>query len=355
MNRFKLSLIGCCIGAMGLAGCNKPYDTPEYQDIAPNETAYLIKVDGDNNSANGQTQLQSEDFLKANRVATKQVQITHKWIQTGYWYVPDVVLIKVDRSPVTRLWTKDAVTGTSVRNEAVYVESADSVDLSMGWTCTAMINSEDTAKFLFRNPAGSLATVMDTEVLGRIQKVCQNVASRYPQPELPTHKGDLQKEVEQDLTTYYKERGITITNVGLYGGLTYGNPNIQKAIDDSAISAQLKVVAAAKLEAQSKDNERMNLAADGEAESARRKAKGIADAKLTTAEAEAKGIQAINDAIGRANNIAGLVALRQLEVQSAQAEKWNGQMPLWYMGGGSPSSMPNLLLSAPIPTTQPIK
>jgi len=345
---------------LSVGGCFKPYNTPEFVDVAPNETAFVISLQGDNNSDTGQAQFQSEDYLSKNRVAAKQIEITHRWIDTGYgWgdgkWIPSVMVVKVDRSAVTRQWTEDRDSGTDIKDQAVYIESKDSVGFSIGWTCTGYIKEEDAAKFLYTHPSGSLAQVMDTEVLGRIQRDCQNAVNPYLVSEVPAHKGDIQQAVESDIIPWFGLRGVTITNVGMYGGLHYENPAIQNSIDEAAATSNLKVVAEAKFDAQEKENERIDLEAKGLAQAAREKAQGDADAKLLTAEAEAKSIEAVQEALSKASNPQMILAMRQLEIENARAERWNGQYPQWYMAGstsGTGGSMPNLLLSVPPPPAE---
>jgi hypothetical protein len=337
--------------AVAAGGCVRPYNEPEFVDVAPNETAFVIRLEGQNNSADGQAKLLSEAYLEANRVAAKRIEVTHRWLDTGYAHdsgkwIPDVTVVKVDRSAVTRQWTEEG--GTSVKNEAVSIESKDSVGFSVGFTCTAYIREEDAAKYLYTHPSGSLASVMDTEVLGRVQRDCQMAVNGYALSEVPAHKGDIQKAVETDVVPWFATRGVTITNVGMYGGLHYENPAIQKAIDEAAAASNLKTVAQAKFEAQSKDNERVELEAKGLAEAARSKAQGEADGKLLIAEAEAKSITAVQDALAKVQNPQMVLSLRQLEIANTQAERWDGRYPQWYMGGGG-GAVPQLLLNVPPP------
>jgi hypothetical protein len=118
----------------------RPYDRPEYAEIDTSETGFLIPLEGDSGV---QAKFQSEEYLRALKVAAKRVQITHRWSQegrlpnSGQW-IALVRLIKVNRSPVTREWTADATSGTAAKNQAIWIESADSVGFSMGFTCTSL-------------------------------------------------------------------------------------------------------------------------------------------------------------------------------------------------------------------------
>jgi len=337
-----------------LSGCMKAYDKPEYVEIDTSETGFLIPLEGDGTQ---QAKFQSEDYLKQRKVAAKRVQILHRWSQEGRIsndgrWIPTVRLVKVNRSPITRDWMSgnDAQGGNrrpSQSDKAIWIESADSVGFSMGFNCTAFISEEDAAKFLYWYPSGSLTEVMDREIRGRIQQVAAEVAAKYPLDALRSKKQEISDAVKKDVTNFFSGRGITVTTVGMFGGMTYENPAIQKAIDDTFIAQQLKVVSEAKFEAQKKENERIELEANATAEKARREAQGLADARTTAAKAEAEAIHVINAAAQEAQSNPLLLQLKSLEVERARVEKWDGRYPQWWMAGGSGGSSPNLLLQVP--------
>jgi len=297
--------------------------------------------------------------VKQRKVAAKRVQITHRWSQEGRltWdgrWIPTVRLVKVNRSPVTREWITPqgpAVAGQVLRglasDKAIWIESGDSVGFSMGFTCTAFIAEDEAARFLYWYPSGSLADVMDREVRGRVQQGAAEVAAKYPLDLLRAKKQEIADAVKNDLTNFFAARGVTITTVGMFGGMTYENPDIQKSIDQAFIAQQLKVVAEARFQAQKKDNERIELEANAVAEKARREASGLADAKKTTAAAEAEAIREVNRALNEAQQNPVLYQLKALEVERARVEKWDGKYPTYFMGAGGGG--PNLLWHVPTP------
>jgi len=337
------------------AGCMRPYDRPEHLEIDTSETGFLIPLEGDGSQ---QAKFQSEEYLAQRKVAAKRVEITHRWSQEGRLHndgrwIPTVRLVKVNRSPVTREWmTIDNATGSasrrpSLNDKAIWIESADSVGFSMGFTCTAFISEEDAARFLYWYPSGSLAEVMDREVRGRIQQVAAEVAARYPLDSLRSKKQEISDAVKKDLTSFFATRGITVTTVGMFGGMTYENPEIQKSIDQTFIAQQQKVVAEARFDAQKKENERLELEAEGLAEKERRQAMGLADARKTAAGAEAESIRQISRAAEEAQTNPLLMQLKVLDVEKARIEKWDGHYPQWWMSGTAPNGGPNLLLQMP--------
>ena len=340
-------IIVATMSIFALNGCVRPYDTPEYAEIDTSETGFLIPLEGNSGS---QAKFQSEEYLRELKVAAKRVQITHRWSQEGRLpnngrWIPTVRLIKVNRSPLTREWTAEASTGTAAKNQAIWIESSDSVGFSMGFTCTAFIPEEQAAKFLYWYPTGSLANVMDAEVRGRIQQMAAEIAARYPLDALRARKQEISDAVKIDITNFFAQRGIVITTVGMFGGMTYENGEIQKAIDNTVIAQQLKVVNEAKFEAQQRDNDRVTLEANAIAERARRIASGEADAKKIAAQAEAQSIREVNKALAEAQQNPLLYQLRSLEVERARVEHWNGQYPGYLLQMGT--TTPNLMLQLP--------
>ncbi|MEY2499499.1 MAG: hypothetical protein QOD12_3055 [Verrucomicrobiota bacterium] len=332
----------------GFGGCVRAYDRPEYAEIDTSETGFLIPLEGDSNV---QAKFQSEEYLRALKVAVKRVQITHRWSQEGRLpndgqWIPLVRLIKVNRSPVTREWTADAASGTTAKNQAIWIESSDSVGFSMGFTCTAFIPEEQAARFLYWYPSASLANVMDTEVRGRMQQIAAEVAARYRLDALREKKQEISDAVRKDVIEFFAQRGVVVTMVGMFGGMTYENGEIQKAIDNTVIAQQLKVVNQAKFEAQQRDNDRVELEANAVAERARRIAAGEADAKKIAALAEAQSIREVNKALAEARQNPLLYQLRALEVERARIDHWNGQYPAYFVGTSAGQS-PNLLLQMP--------
>lgn len=302
-------LVACMIPFLG--SC-KPYQKPVFKEIKNNETAFVIPLEADSGK---QVQLNSKEQLEKHRVTTRRIEIPTRWNQTGRGtaageYIPTVAVIVVDRSPVTRNWEA----GKKGLDQAIWVESSDSVGFSMGFNCTAFIKESDSANFLYWYSSGSLSSVMDTEIRGRVQQVAAEESAKYPLDALRDKKNEIAEAVRKDIVPFFSERGITITTVGMFGGMTYENPEIQKAIDNVFVSQQLKNVAMAKYDAQKKENERVIL-----------EATGVAEQRRIQAESEAKAIAALTQAVEQGGS--NYLQLKALEVQSKQIEKWDGKLP----------------------------
>ena len=246
-------------------GCVKPYDTPEFVTIEPHQTAFLIPLIGDTTN---QASFESEEMLREAKVAAKEIQIPHRWVQTGrfHWrgeYRDTMALIVVDRSPVTREWSSSKDMGTSAVNQAIYAESAESIGFSAGMNCSAQIYSEDdAAKFLYCYNNKPLSEIMDTEIRARVEsKFVEECASRTLN-EILVEKDSIMATVREDVETYFAARGITITVLGMKDGLEYDDATIQKSINDK-FSSEMK------LTTQKNENERIISEAEAIAEANR--------------------------------------------------------------------------------------
>jgi regulator of protease activity HflC (stomatin/prohibitin superfamily) len=345
------------VGGIAVATLVPPFDAPEFHEIDTSESAFLIPLEGD---PLDQQAFPSVTFLNERKVAAKRIRVPHRWQPTGRLpatgqWVPTVRLVKVDRRPVTREWTRSHTSGTAAKDQAIASESKDSINFSLGVTCTANIPEEMAAVFLYTYPSKSLADMMDMEVRGRVQQVVAEESAKYLLDELPKRKNEIMAAVRKDVTEFFKERGIQISSIGMYGGLTYENAEIQKAIDDSAKAAQLKVVAEAKREAQEVENRRLRMEAEGKAEAAKLEAKGRAEAEALRAEAEAKAKAAVAEAEARAVRAVAdarayeaekaaaapsvYVQLRQLEAEAERYKRWDGKFPTHWMTTGAASPL----------------
>ena len=322
-------------------GCRRPFDTPEYEEIKNNETAFVIPLEGE---TSGQEKFKSAEYLRSKQVAVKRIRIPHRWNQTGrihlgIWgrkkgnFLDTVKVLRVDRVPVTRQWTPSETTGTSKVDQGIWVESKDSVGFSTGFSCTAHVEEADAAQFLYKYPEGSLADVMDTQIRARIQTMAAETCAVYDMDALRGEKDTLIAKIRADVEPFFKDKGITVTTIGMFGGFTYENPDVQAAIDKVFESQQLEDVAEAKRKAALINQKTILIAANAEA---------ARIAKI--AEAEANKIETINAAAEKAQKNPLFYQLRLLDVEQKRIAKWSGDYPRWYMGGNLKGSAPNILL-----------
>ena len=292
-----MMVLMCCT----MTSCRKPYDVPEFQTISASQTAFLVPLIGDTTS---QSAFESEELLLETKVATKEIQIPHRWVQTGRrsytgeWR-PSATLIVVERKPVSRSWESGESSATSA-NKAIFGETADNIGIYVGMNCTAMIEEKDAAKFLYRYNNTPLETIIDTDIKKLVEDRFNTETGLVMSTDLASKKGEIMERVKAYVVDYFKEYGITITVLGLKEGISFENPAIQQALDEKFASEQ-------KLEIQQNENE-ANIA----------KAEAEAQAKIIAAEAEA------------AANAKIAASITPNILEKMYYEKWNGELPYVY-------------------------
>lgn len=321
----QMKLLAVAVLALMAPGCRRPFEPVKLQTINPFEEAFLIPW---NDAVKNQEQSHTEEFLKENMVYSQQVRIPQQWVPMGYetifWngeWKDAAVLITVDKSPVTKEWTADPNTGTSNKNEAVWVMTSDQVEFSTGWTCTARIASrEDSIKFLANYPNGTLSQVMDKEIRGKLQSTFGLEVTDLPMDELRKHATPHIVAVVKEVEDYFKQRGVQITNLGITGGFVYKDPKIIETLVKLFNAEQEKQIAT---------QEAAALFTKTEAE---------AKAILQKKKAEAEGIELVAKAKKFEIETAQAdhemyMALKEIELNNKKIERWDGTFPQYFIGG----------------------
>lgn len=302
---------------LSLAGCVKPYDKPEFVRIEPSQTAFLIPLVGDTGA---QSAFESEEMLLEAKVATKEIQIPHRWVQTGRWhwigeYRASATLIVVERKPVSRSWESGDSTATS-SNRAIFGGSSDNIGIYVGMNCTAMIEEADAARFLYRYNNTPLETIIDTDIKKMVEDRFNVETAKYTSTELGAKKGEIMEAVKAYVVPYFKEYGITITVLGLKEDISYENPKIQEAIDQKFASEQKVII---------QENENKAALAKAEAE---------AEALLIKTEAEGEAMKLLAADKAEAYRLMGEHLTKEL-LEKMFYDTWDGKLPSVYGGNGT--------------------
>ncbi len=298
------------VAGITLSGCVvKPYNKPKFVEIQPNQTAFVIPLEG---KTKDQGQFQSLEYLEDNQVAAKRIQIPRTWYKSGRLpgsgkYKDDVRVIVVDRFPETREWLSDKSRGTSDKAEGFVGESKDSIKFKVGMSATASIEESDAAKFLYKYNGKTLQEVMDFEIRNKIGTTLLEKYGSMDMEQIRSDKEGVIKHVRSVVVPYFKEMGITLTNIGYVGDLEYIDENVQKAI-----------------------NERFNAQEQQKAQEIKNKT------EIEKAKAETK---AINE---RQATLEKSLKLRELEIQAEWIKKWDGKAPSVISGNGAENFMMNI-------------
>lgn len=313
-NIIRFALISCMliITLLSFASCRKPYDKPEFQTITASQTGFLVSLVGDSGT---QAAFDSEELLLQTKVATKEVQIPHRWVQMGRWnwvgeWKPSATLIVVERKPVSRSW-ESGNTAAESANRAIFGETADAIGVYVGMNCTAMIEEKDAAKFLYRYNNTPLDTIIDTDIKKMVEDQFNMVTAKYKSTELHEHKSEIITSIKETVIPYFKDYGITITVLGLKEGISFENPEIQDALDAKFASEQDLVI-------QQNKNE----------------------AELAKVEAEAKAVIIAAEAQAKANELLA-ASITDTILEQMYYEKWNGVLPSVYGAEGTLIQVPS--------------
>lgn len=312
-----IALVLAMVMCMSLAGCVKPYDKPEFVTITPSQTAFLIPLVGDTTQ---QSAFESEEMLLEAKVATKEIQIPHRWVQTGRWhwvgeYRASATLIVVERKPVSRSWESGDSTATS-SNRAIFGGSSDNIGIYVGMNCTAMIEESDAAKFLYRYNNTPLETIIDTDIKKMVEDRFNVETAKYTSTELGAKKGDIMQAVKEYVVPYFKEYGITITVLGLKEDISYENPKIQEAIDQKFASEQKVIIQ------------------ENENEAALAKAEAEAEALIIKTKAEGEAMKMLAADKAEAYRLMGQYLTKEL-LQKMFYDTWDGKLPTVYGADGT--------------------
>ena len=295
------------------SGCGffqKPYEVPKYEEVGAKETAFVLPMEGD---IKKQNVFESAELLKDRKVSARRIPIEQKWVYKGRkWflgiaphtgeYLPMLKVYKVDRTPVTRVWTADPTTGTAKAKQALEAESKDSIGVSSGFTITAWVEEKNAHIFLYKYQGVELSQVIDSQIFNSVQTIYSEVCAKYDLKELRSKKQEITDLIREKVIPFYEGWGITIAeDCGLFGGLQYTEPEIQAAINAVFVAQQ-----------QEQKNIALNLAQEKE----NLRNMGIATNKATIvgleAKAEAGRIKEISDAIKE--NAQSYIALQKLRL-----------------------------------------
>ena len=300
----KIILVSAIVTMMlSLTSCVRPYDKPEFVVIEPSQTAFLVPLIGDTTN---QENFESEEMLNELKVATKEIQIPHRWVQTKRWnwqgeYKPSSRVIVVERKPETREWVND-----EAANDGIQAKTKDDIKFTVNLACTAQIDEANAARFLYRYNNKALAEIMDDEVKTKITSAVVGECAKYNQNELSSNTEAIMEKVSENVIPYFEERGITITALGLTGDFVYSD-SVQKSIDQ-------RFQAEKEAESQEIKNQQEIANAEAEVEIAQMEAQAILE-KQSVMDAE--------------------IRLKELENQKAWVEKWNGSVPQVVTGSDS--------------------
>ena len=219
----------------------KPYQKEIYEEIQPNETAFVIPLEGASMTKQGK--FDSEAFLDSMKVGAKRIKIPTRWYQKGrYWtngkWIPTHMLIKVDRAPITREWTKEKERGSTSHDDAFRIESKESIEWLQGVTTSASIAEKDAAKFLYNYSGKTLEYILDNNVRSFAQDFLTGAFAQLFLDSARQSKKTIFDGLKIACKAKFLKKGITIENIGAAGGFNYVDEDIQNSINKKFAAEQ---------------------------------------------------------------------------------------------------------------------
>ncbi len=264
-------------------GCGD-YKTEMAVDVAADETAYMVSLEGD--TLNNQKKFSSVEFLESKRVAQKRIILPQRKRSTGrawfdYEWIATARVITISRRLVQREWTDDSETGSSGSYQKLHVESLDSVGFGCGATIAARIDEDKASTFLYYFNGQQLESIIDGPVRAYALSLLSEAFGQLTLEECKATKTQVFAGARKEIIRKFGDMGITIDFFGASEGLTYDNPRIQEAIDDQVVSEAGIIAQANKKLAN--DEIRQDKAAEAELEVTIAQSKADAARKLAEA------------------------------------------------------------------------
>ncbi|MCB0352392.1 MAG: hypothetical protein KDD64_02670 [Bdellovibrionales bacterium] len=309
----------------------RPPMVERVEEIALNETAFMVPLTGDQTK---QGQFANAEALEANKVFGLRVTLPQRKRDTGrisFSWEPSVELVRVERAPVYALWSDDPFNSRdqSGARDALQVQDNGGIKFAVPLTVAAMILPEDAATFQSVYRGKSLRDVLDSDVFNYAQTDLSARFEAVPLMVAREKKGEFVRATEGTTTTFFKDRGVTILYLGLYEGLIYRDPQIQRRIDEEYVRQLQARALAFSRTAQQTRNETNVLDAN-----IRREIAGLYE--------ESKDAFVLSRQIAIAEEGADII------VQAASV--WKGGLPSKVLGGGG-SEDTSLLINVPAETS----
>lgn len=240
MKKFSFAIALLFAMAVMFTGCVRPYDKPEYVEIGPNETAFVIPMFTDDNvKTEDQVHLnENVEFYQKNMVSSKLIQIPHKWIKTGRfarsgYYKGTVRVITVDLTPRSGNWLANDA-------NAIKVETAASQGITIPMSYTIRIKPEDAALYLSYYKAVDFQSVIDTQINRFFAQEAGKSFHNVEYKDVAKQRDIILGDAVEKTKAHFKAQGITIDQLAIVDGLVYDDKSLQTNIDEQAkIQAQI--------------------------------------------------------------------------------------------------------------------
>jgi len=222
------------------------------------------------------------------------------------------------------LFPWQAITLFSIRAESVNIDAAEgstsdtqpvSTSLTVRYSITPNRVAEVYEKY---SHDGDLSNYVNTAV----HEVFKAVTANYTAPDLIAKRPLVSADIYSALGVKLEKYGAAVINIDMRNFAF--SPTYMSAINDKVTQEQLRLAAENKLKTVEAEQKQKVAIAEAEASAVKATADGAAYATVKNAQASADAIRAQGAALAASSSV---LELRRIEVQLAQANRWDGKLP----------------------------
>ena len=219
-------------------------------------------------------------------------------------------------------WRKLAL--FSIRSEQADVENAqgatsDTQPVAVSLTVRYAIETDRVAEVYEKySHNGDLSSYVQTAT----HEIFKAVTAKYTAPDLIAKRGSVSSDIYDALGKKLSLYGAHVVNIDMRNFAF--SDSYMRAINEKVTQEQLRQAADNKLKTVESEQKQKVAIAEAEASAVKATADGSAYATIKNAEAAAASIRAQGNALLQNPQV---VELKRIEVQLAQAQKWDGKLP----------------------------
>lgn len=243
-------------------------------------------------------------------------------------------IVGIEQEGLVVLPPWESLTTFNIRAEQADIENAeggtsDQQPVKVSMTVRYSISPDKVAEVFEKySRSGDLTSYVQTAT----QESFKAVTAKYTAPELISKRAVVSSDISSTLKGKLAIYGAQVINIDMRN-FTFSD-SYMRAINEKVTQEQLRLGAENKLKTVEAEQKQKVAIAEAEASALKAKADGEAYANLKVAQAQAEAIRVQGVALSQSKDV---LELRKIEVQLAQAQKWNGALPQ------------NIYAGAPIP------
>lgn len=218
-----------------LTGCTFPYTVTSSPGMVVFELPLNDSISKQQNSGNF-----SVELLNKNMVSTQQITVQYDEVKNGQNVVtglkPNKVVILVDTSNLSKLWTNKADTGSGKAKEGFEIRTKDNITLDITVACDGNVARDNAASYVsnFIKSAweplvingwkdfntgvfkyDNLSGILDRQVHDSVAATLPSIFAAYNYEEISVNLVTINKTLTENIQKEYSAKGINISKIAI--------------------------------------------------------------------------------------------------------------------------------------------